>query len=306
MAGSDVIMPSRFLQAEPLCRLIAAERPTFSGAVPTIWADILRHAESNAVDLSSLRAVACGGSAVPRSLMERCEERHGVRIIQAWGMTETSPIAAIAWPPTGCGPGEEMGWRAKTGRIVPGVELRLKDDSGREVPWDGRSAGEIQVRGPWITGAYYRDPSPDKFEDGWLRTGDVGTVDSRGFIQITDRSKDVIKSGGEWISSVELENEIMGHPDVVEAAVIGVPDERWQERPLACVVLKPGARTTADTLQAYLGERVARWWVPERWAFITEVPKTSVGKFDKKVLRARHGEGGLEVVETAQPTRAAR
>jgi fatty-acyl-CoA synthase len=306
MAGSDVIMPSRFLQAEPLCRLIAAERPTFSGAVPTIWADILRHAESNTVDLSSLRTVACGGSAVPRSLMERFEERHGVRIIQAWGMTETSPIAAIAWPPTGCAPGEEMTWRAKTGRIVPGVELRLVDDEGREVAWDGQSAGEIQVRGPWITGSYYRDPSPDKFHDGWLRTGDVGTVDSRGFIQITDRAKDVIKSGGEWISSVELENEIMGHPDVVEAAVIGVPDERWQERPLACVVLKPGARTTADTLHSYLGERVARWWVPERWAFISEVPKTSVGKFDKKVLRARHGEGGLEVVETAGQTRAAR
>ena len=306
MAGSDVIMPSRFLQAEPLCRLIAAERPTFSGAVPTIWADILRHAESNTVDLSSLRAVACGGSAVPRSLMERFEERHGVRIIQAWGMTETSPIAAIAFPPTGCAQGEEMTWRAKTGRIVPGVELRLKDDAGHEMPWDGQSAGEIQVRGPWITGSYYRDPSPDKFDEGWLRTGDVGTVDARGFIQITDRAKDVIKSGGEWISSVELENEIMGHPDVVEAAVIGVPDERWQERPLACVVLKPGTRTTADTLQAYLGERVARWWVPERWAFITEVPKTSVGKFDKKVLRARHGEGGLEVVETAGLTRAAR
>jgi len=198
-----------------------------------------------------------------------------------------------------------MTWRVKTGRIVPGVELRLVDDAGREMPWDGQSACEIQVRGPWITGSYYRDPSPDKFHDGWLRTGDVGTVDSRGFIQITDRAKDVIKSGGEWISSVELENEIMGHPDVVEAAVIGIPDERWQERPLACVVLKPGARTTADTLQTYLGERVARWWVPERWAFISEVPKTSVGKFDKKVLRARHGEGGLEVVETAGQTRAA-
>jgi len=306
MAGSDLIMPSRFLQAEPLCRLIRTERPTFSGAVPTIWSDILRHAESNAVDLSSFRVVACGGSAVPRSLMERFEERHGLRIIQAWGMTETSPIAAIAFPPTGCTPGEEMTWRAKTGRIVPGVELRLRDDAGRDVPWDGQSAGEIQVRGPWITGSYYRDPAPDKFDEGWLRTGDVGTVDARGFIQITDRSKDVIKSGGEWISSVELENEIMGHPDVVEAAVIGIPDERWQERPLACVVLRPGARSDANALQEYLAERVARWWVPERWAFITEVPKTSVGKFDKKVLRARHTEGGLDVVETAGLARAAR
>ena len=192
------------------------------------------------------RAVACGGSAVPRSLMERFEERHGVRIIQAWGMTETSPIAAIAFPPTGCGPGEEMAWRAKTGRIVPGVELRLKDDSGREVPREGRSAGEIQVRGPRITGAYYRDPSPDKFDNGWLRTGDVGCVYENGFIQITDRAKDVIKSGGEWISSVDLENELMAHPDVAEAAVIAKPDERWAERPLACVVLKEGASLDAD------------------------------------------------------------
>jgi fatty-acyl-CoA synthase len=152
------------------------------------------------------------------------------------------------------------------------------------------------VRGPWITGAYYRDPSPDKFHDGWLRTGDVGTVDAKGFIQITDRAKDVIKSGGEWISSVELENAIMAHPDVVEAAVIGIPDERWQERPLACVVVKPGRTLAPASLQAFLAERVARWWLPERFAFIAEVPKTSVGKFDKKVLRARHAEGGLEVV----------
>lgn len=306
MAGSDLIMPNRFLQAEPLCRLIAAERPTFSGAVPTIWADILRHAETQPVDLSSLRTVACGGSAVPRSLMERFEERHGVRIIQAWGMTETSPIAAAAFPPRDCPPEEEMTWRAKTGRVIAGVELRLRDDDGRDVPWDGKSTGEIQVRGPWITGSYYKDPAPEKFDEGWLRTGDVGTVDERGFIQITDRAKDVIKSGGEWISSVELENEVMAHPDVVEAAVIGVADERWQERPLACVVLKQGARADAAALQAFLAERVAKWWVPERWCFIPEVPKTSVGKFDKKVLRARHGEGKLEVVETAGLVRAAR
>ncbi len=152
------------------------------------------------------------------------------------------------------------------------------------------------MRGPWITAAYYRDPAPDKFHDGWLRTGDVGTVDAHGFIQITDRAKDVIKSGGEWISSVELENAIMAHPDVVEAAVIGIPDERWQERPLACVVRKPGATTTPADLHGFLAARVARWWLPERFAFIAEVPKTSVGKFDKKVLRARHAEGGLEVV----------
>jgi fatty-acyl-CoA synthase len=188
--------------------------------------------------------------------------------------------------------------------VVHGVELRIVDDAGRVLPWDGKTAGEIQVRGPWITVAYHRDDSPDKFDHGWLRTGDVGTVDGHGFIQITDRAKDVIKSGGEWISSVELENTIMAHPDVLEAAVIGVPDERWQERPLACVVLKPGATVTPEGLQAFLADRVARWWIPERWSVIGEVPKTSVGKFDKKVLRARYAAGDLSVAATAAPRAA--
>ena len=295
MAGSDFVMPGRFLQAEPLCRLIAQERPTMSAGVPTIWSDILRHAESNLVDLASLRLVACGGSAVPRALIEKFQQRHGVRIIQAWGMTETSPLGAIAHPPKGTPPDAEMEWRAKTGRVVAGVEMRLVDDAGRELPWDGKSVGEIQSRGPWITGEYYLDPAPEKFQDGWLRTGDVGTIDSKGFVQITDRAKDVIKSGGEWISSVELENAIMGHPDVVEAAVVGVPDPRWDERPLACVVLREGALPDAGSIREYLESRVARWWIPERWSFIAEVPKTSVGKFDKKVLRARFAAGELEV-----------
>jgi fatty-acyl-CoA synthase len=297
--GADLVLPGRFLQAAALARMIGTERPTIAAAVPTIWNDLLRHAEETPVDLSSLRLVVCGGSAVPRTLMENFQERHGVRIIQAWGMTETSPFASIALPPKCCTADDEMTWRAKTGRVCAGVDLRIVDESGNPLPWDGETAGEIEVRGPWITGAYYRDPAPDKFRDGWLRTGDVGTVDALGFIQITDRAKDVIKSGGEWISSVELENALMGHPDVVEAAVIGVPDERWQERPLACVVLRPGRNTTPADLQAYLAARVARWWLPERFAFITEVPKTSVGKFDKKVLRARHAEGGLAVVDAA-------
>ena len=295
MAGADLVMPSRFLQAEGMCKLIGLTRPTLSAAVPTIWNDVLRYAESHPVDLSSLRMVICGGSAVPRILMERFEERHGLRIIQAWGMTETSPIAAIALPPRGIDPADEMDWRAKTGRVVPGVQLRIVDAEGKALPWDGESVGEIEVRGPWITGAYYRDPAPDKFDDGWLRTGDVGTVDAKGFVQITDRAKDVIKSGGEWISSVELENAIMAHPDVVEAAVIGVPDERWQERPLACVVLREGASGSPDVLAGALASRVARWWVPEQWCFVDEVPKTSVGKFDKKVLRKKFSDGALEV-----------
>ena len=163
------------------------------------------------------------------------------------------------------------------------------------LPWDGEAQGEIEIRGPWITGSYYRDPTPDKFRDGWLRTGDVGSIESTGFIQISDRAKDVIKSGGEWISSVDLENELMGHDAVLEAAVVGVPDERWDERPLACVVLTDGGSASAEDLKSYLEPRVAKWWLPERWTFIDEVPKTSVGKFDKKVLRAQHAEDALTV-----------
>src|SRR5439155_1260626 len=194
-------------------------------------------------------------SAVPRSLMERFERQHRVRIVQAWGMTETSPLAAIALPPKGCCPEEELDWRAKAGRVVAGVELRVVDEAGRVLPWDGKSAGEIEVRGAWVTGAYHRESADEKFHDGWLRTGDVGTVDAKGFIQITDRAKDVIKSGGEWISSVELENALMAHPDLVEAAVIAVPDPRWDERPLACVVPRPGASVTVDALKAFLAGR---------------------------------------------------
>ncbi len=301
MAGADFLMPARFLQAEPLARFIAAERPTFSGAVPTIWTDLLRFGDANpgALDLSSMRMIVCGGSAVPRSLMEAFEAKYGVRIVQAWGMTETSPLAAVAHPPGAVelGTRDEMNWREKTGRPVAGVELRIVDDGGEVLPWDGEAVGEIEVRGPWITGSYYGDPAPEKFHDGWLRTGDVGSVTRGGFVQITDRAKDVIKSGGEWISSVELENQLMAHPDVVEAAVIGVPDPRWDERPLACVVRAGDSTVDARALCDFLADRCAKWQLPERWAFIDEVPKTSVGKFDKKVLRARHGDGELTVEE---------
>jgi fatty-acyl-CoA synthase len=295
--GADFLMPDRFLQAEPLSRFVEQERPTVSGAVPTIWADVLRHSEDHPVDLSSLRMIVCGGSAVPRSLMEAFDERHGVRMIQGWGMTETSPLAAVSHPPGGVEPDapEDIEWRARTGRVIAGVELRIVDDAGEPLPWDDEAVGEIEVRGPWITASYYLDPSPEKFDDGWLRTGDVGKVSPQGFVQITDRAKDVIKSGGEWISSVELEGLLMAHPDVVEASVVGVPDEKWGERPLACVVRKEGADVDASGLCEFLGESVARWQLPERWAFIAEVPKTSVGKFDKKVLRAQHAAGELDV-----------
>ena len=296
MAGADFLMPNRFLQAEPMCKFIAEERPTFSGAVPTIWNEILHYAENNPVDLSSLRMIICGGSAVPRSLMEKFQRRHDVTIIQAWGMTETSPLAAVSHPPKGVDPDDEMDWRSKTGRIKMGVDLRLMKGE-EELPWDGKAVGEIEVRGPWITGSYYGDEAPEKFHDGWLRTGDVGTVDKKGYIQITDRAKDVIKSGGEWISTVELENTLMGHRDVMEAAVIGIPDEKWDERPLACVVIRPGANLTVEQLRDYLKDRVAKWWIPEKWAFISKVPKTSVGKFDKKVLRAQRQRGELDIIQ---------
>jgi fatty-acyl-CoA synthase len=295
MAGTDFVLPGRFLQAEPLARMISELRPTMAGAVPTIWNDLLSYVDSHETDLSSLRLVTCGGSAVPLGLMQRFERDHGVHIVQAWGMTETSPVASISHVPKGAPESEEWHWRSKTGRVMAGVELRLVDDSGTVLPWDGQAVGEIQVRGPWITGAYHRDPDPDKFMDGWLRTGDVASCLPNGFTQITDRSKDVIKSGGEWISSVELEGTLMGHPSVFEAAVVAVPDEKWDERPLACVVLRPDAQATPDELQAFLGDKVARWWLPERWTFIESVPKTSVGKFDKKVLRKQYADGQLDV-----------
>ncbi len=296
LSGTDLIMPDRFLQAEPLARLIEAERPTVMGCVPTIFSDLLRYADEHEVDLSSLKNAACGGSAVPRQLMKDFQERHDVRIFQAWGMTETSPVATYSRPDEGNGH-DDAYWeaRAKQGRPLPWVELRLEGDSGDEVPWDGRSTGEVQVRGPWIASRYFNDSSgDDRFEEGWLRTGDIAAVDGEGFMQITDRSKDVIKSGGEWISSVELENEVMAHPDVIEAAVIAKPDERWAERPLCCVVLREGATLQAQDLVEHLRGRVAKWWLPDEFAFIDEVPKTSVGKFDKKVLRKQLREDSLE------------
>jgi fatty-acyl-CoA synthase len=295
LAGADLLLPNQFLSAEPLAGFIAAERPTLMGCVPTIFADLLRFADEHPeVDLSSLTNATCGGSAVPRQLMRDFEERHRVKIFQAWGMTETSPVATFSRPEER--DREEDYWdaRAKQGRPLPWVELRLTGDDGGEVAWDGRSTGEIEVRGPWIAARYYNDESgDDKFDAGWLRTGDIAAVDPEGFVQITDRAKDVIKSGGEWISSVELENEMMSHPDVVEAAVIAKPDERWSERPLCCVVLREGASATAPELVEHLRGRVAKWWLPDEFAFLEEIPKTSVGKFDKKVLRGDLSEGSL-------------
>ncbi len=299
LAGCDLLMPGRFLQAAPLSKFMAQEPPTFSAGVPTVWNDLLRYAEKNPIDFSTLRNVVVGGSAVPTSLIENFRVRHGVQITQAWGMTETSPIGAVAFPPRGVSGADELQYRVRTGRPVGGVTVRIVDDIGNALPHDGMAVGELEAIGPWVTTSYFNTDAADKFhiDNGrtWLRTGDVGSIDPSGYIQITDRAKDVIKSGGEWVSSVDLENSLMGHPSVLEAAVIGVADDRFDERPLACVVMREGVSPDFAELARFLEGRVAKWWIPERWTTITEVPKTSTLKFDKKVLRAQYVAGDLTV-----------
>ncbi|AWW38719.1 long-chain fatty acid--CoA ligase [Streptomyces cadmiisoli] len=304
MTGVNLLMPDRFLQPAPLAAMIEREKPTHAAAVPTIWQGLLAELTANPRDVSSLTQVTIGGSACPPSLMEAFD-RLGMRVCHAWGMTETSPLGTVARPPAhAVGTDEELAYRLTQGRFPAGVEGRLTGPGGDRLPWDGESAGELEVRGPWIAGAYYNGPDAeplrpqDKFsEDGWLKTGDVGTISPDGYLTLTDRAKDVIKSGGEWISSVELENALMAHPAVAEAAVVAVPDDKWGERPLATVVLKDGATADFETLRAFLAAegKIAKWQLPERWTVIPSVPKTSVGKFDKKVLRRQYADGALEV-----------
>ena len=305
--GASLVMPDRFLQAEPLAKMMEAEKVTSGAGVPTIWNDLLHYLESNPTDLSSVEQLMVGGSAAPPGMIRDFHERHQIDIIHGWGMTEMSPVGTLAIAPAEAEVGSDEYWRYRNaqGRLLVGVQARLLGPDGTEQPWDGASVGELEVRGPWITGSYYqngseteheREDMAEKFHDGWLRAGDVGTLTADGFLTLTDRSKDVIKSGGEWISSVDLENSLMGHPSVKEASVVGVPDERWGERPLATVVLMPGAEPDVESLKAFLGSKIPHWQVPERWSFIEEVPKTSVGKFDKKVLRQQYADGELEVV----------
>ena len=299
-AGADFVFPRQYLQAAPLTAAFEKFRPTVTMAVPTIWNDIWNYGERNAIDMSSLRSVTAGGSAVPRVLMQRFKDKYDLQIMQGWGMTETSPLGTLAKPFKGSDPEKAMDYHDLAGRMLPGIEMRIVTDAGNVAPHDGQTIGEIEARGSWVTGSYYLDATPEKFRDGWLRTGDMGTLDEKGYIRITDRTKDVIKSGGEWVSSIDLENVIMAHPDVLEAAVIGVPDPRFDERPLGCIVVREGI--VADSaliasIKTFLGERVAKWWIPQSWAFIESVPKTSVGKFDKKVLRSQYGDDLLTVVE---------
>jgi len=295
MNGSTQIFGGPNPQPRDIIEIVHAEKVTLVGAVPTVWIAIQAILEKEPQwDISSIRCIPIGGSAAPRTLIEDFDKKYGAYMLHAWGMTEMTPLGSVCRPRsyTDALPEDERyAIRAKQGAVVAGVDMRLVDDAGHVQPWDGKSVGEIQVRGPWVTSGYYNNPAGaiQFTDDGWFRTGDVAAIDPEGYIQITDRTKDLIKSGGEWISSVDLESTIMGHPKVLEAAVIAVPHPRWQERPLACVVPKPEfkGRLAKQEILDYLTPRVAKWWLPDDVQFIEAVPKTSVGKFDKKVLREK-------------------
>jgi fatty-acyl-CoA synthase len=289
MAGSSLAMPGSNMQPKALAELMESEKVTLAAGVPTIWMSVLPELEGR--DLSSLRDILCGGSAVPRALSEAYREKVGLPILHAWGMTETSPVATMGRIKSTLldrSDDELADLRAAQGLPVPLVDIRIVEPgTDDELPWDGEARGELQAHGPWIAAGYYKDErSSESFtEDGWLRTGDVATISPQGYVRLVDRTKDLVKSGGEWISSVELENAIMAHPSVAEAAVIGIPDEKWSERPLACVVPEGDEEITLEELKAFLAERVPKWWIPNDLEIIEEVPKTSVGKFSKKTLR---------------------
>jgi acyl-CoA synthetase (AMP-forming)/AMP-acid ligase II len=290
MAGSKVLFPDRFMgDAKAVVELAEQEGATILAGVPTIWINTAAYLKESGKRLPKVHTVICGGSAVPRSLMEAMDSV-GLRILHAWGMTETSPLGSVARPRVGTKPEDELMARLTQGVVNAGVEIRISDPAtGEELPWDGVAFGEIQVRGPWIARGYHNGYDADKLtEDGWFRTGDVAKITPEGYIQIVDRTKDVIKSGGEWISSVELENAIMSHPKIMEAAVIGLVHPKWDERPVAYAVPKPEfkGKVTQEEVIDFLKDKVAKWWLPDEVRFIDEVPKTSVGKFDKKVLRA--------------------
>jgi fatty-acyl-CoA synthase len=295
--GSKLVFTGRQLQPADIAGLIESERVTFSAGVPTLWMGLYSHLETHGGDISSLRTACAAGSAFPRPFIESFQKKYGLEFRLAWGMTETTPIATVnvlkaeqdALPAS-----DRLDRLARHGRVVAATEIRVLDGTHTEVPWDGKSMGELQVRGAWVTGGYYDDPRPadeaaQSFDEGWFRTGDVATIDADGLIQIMDRTKDLVKSGGEWISSVDLENLLMGHPKVLEAAVIAVPHPKWEERPLACVAPRPEFRETISQAEIldYLRPLVAKWWLPDEVVFVEAVPKTSVGKFNKRALRER-------------------
>jgi fatty-acyl-CoA synthase len=282
--GARQVFAGPKMDPASVAKLIADEGVNKAAGVPTIWHGMLQL--DPAPDFSGVEEILGGGAAIPESLMRAYDDKFDTPILQGWGMTETSPLGLVSRLPFDFAGTEDEAYalRACQGRPLPLVNIRLDEENG----------GEVQISGPWIAREYYNDPEPGgKFtDDGWLRTGDVARWEPKAFIKLVDRTKDLVKSGGEWISSVELENEIMAHPDVLEAAVIAVPDEKWDERPCACVVLADGSALDADGIRAFLEPRVAKWWLPERIEFIAEVPKTSVGKFDKKVLRKQFADIG--------------
>ncbi|MGI6796658.1 long-chain fatty acid--CoA ligase [Gordonia sp. LUNF6] len=300
MAGATLVMPDRFLQPEPLLAMMAETRPTLAAAVPTIWQGVSALLDAKPQDITHLREVVVGGAAVPPSMITKFDG-YGVKIVHAWGMTETSPLGTISRPPAGVEDEDAaFAYRVTQGRFPAPVAARIVGDDGQEQPWDGEARGELEVSGPWITGSYYQPDGnvadPSKFDDGWLRTGDVATITPDGYMTIVDRAKDIIKTGGEWISSVELENVIASNPAVVEATVIGVPDAKWDERPFVLAVVRDEADADVEAHRKFLEDRIPRWQIPERWSFVTEVPKTSVGKFDKKRVRQHYADGDYTVL----------
>ncbi len=302
-SGAKQVLPGReTINMEAICRVIAEEKVTFTAGVPTIWLMLYNYLEAGGkYDFSSLKKIVSGGSACPRFLMEALNEKYGFPIMQAYGMTETTPLALAAIPKSFMAdwPMEKLyDIKSSAGLLAPGLEMKILNEKGREVKPDGKEWGEILLRGPWIAREYYRDPERSKttFAGGWLHTGDVGTIDEEGYVRLVDRTRDLVKSGGEWISSVDLENLIMAHPAVSEAAVIGIPHSKWVERPLGCVVLKPGQSVTEEELRTFLKDKVkASWWVPDHFAFLDQIPKTSVGKFSKKDLREMVSSGKIRI-----------
>jgi fatty-acyl-CoA synthase len=304
MTGSRLVFSGRQLQPADIAMLIEQERVTFTAGVPTLWMTLYSYLESNPRDISSIRSIVVAASALPRQFVELYYRKYGISLMLAWGMTELTPIGTVTCLKASMEslPEDQLfDVMSRHGIPLPGVDLRVVDGEGNEQPWDGITMGELQVRGPWVTGGYYHDPAPDRaFMDGWFRTGDVATVDSEGYIKIMDRTKDLIKSGGEWISSVDLENAIMAHPKVAEAAVIGVFHPKWQERPMACFAARPEYKDllTKEEILDFLSSRVAKWWLPDEIVFIEAVPKTSVGKFNKRALREQFKEYALPAVES--------
>jgi fatty-acyl-CoA synthase len=304
MVGSKIVLCGRHLQPADIAEMVEGERVTFTAGVPTLWMGLYGLLESERHDISSLRTIVCAGSALPRQFVEWYEQKYGIRFMLAWGMTETTPIAtvvALKKHLESLDARDRYDLLARHGLPLAGIEVRIVDEDGKELPWDGSTMGELQVRGPWVTSGYYDDPrgaergQMESFMDGWFRTGDVATIDAEGYIQIMDRTKDLVKSGGEWISSVDLENAIMAHPKVLEAAVIAVAHPKWQERPVAAVATHPQYRgkVTKEEILQFLEGRVAKWWLPDDVVFIEAVPKTSVGKFNKRALREQFKDYSL-------------